>query len=510
MKHVGPICVMLMALSAGIRADEPQSLPPPTGKLVREQWLAATIDGVRAGHVHVAVHEIDRDGQKLFRATHTLRLTVKRFSQKAQMEASTGTDETPDGRVVGVTMRQRLGEKLDQVVDGTVEGDQLRVVARGAHQFDKHIPWNKDVLGILGELKQIETKKPGPGATFEYLVYEPMVNAVVRIRAKAEAKEVVRIGKQTPTLLRITAVPDEIQGVQLPGSTFWYDAAYQLVRSETRMAGLGTLTLERTTREDAEKPSVGPDLGVRQSIQARQRLQFWFESSAVVYRVTLPKDKQPETAFAQDARQTVKNPQGKSFDLHVQAVRQPPAVLPAGPRPGAEYLDSNFFVTSDDALVRKHAATAVGPESDPWRQAQMIERWVKANMKVMNFTEAMATASHVAQTLQGDCTEYSMLCAAMCRSVGVPSRTAVGLVYVDAEHGHQPFFGFHMWTEVWVRGQWLGLDATLGRGSVGPGHLKVTDHSWHNVRNMNPMLPVMRVMVAEPRIDILQERRESQ
>ena len=83
--------------------------------------------------------------------------------------------------------------------------------------------------------------------------------------------------------------------------------------------------------------------------------------------------------------------------------------------------------------------------------------------------------------------------AALCRAVGVPARTAVGVVYFnDREHG--PAFGFHMWTEVYVRGQWLGLDATLGQGGVGPAHLKITDHSWRDVQTLAPLLPVIAVL----------------
>ena len=112
-------------------------------------------------------------------------------------------------------------------------------------------------------------------------------------------------------------------------------------------------------------------------------------------------------------------------------------------------------------------------------------------MKVLNFSEAMAPASHVAQTLEGDCTEYSMLAAAMCRAAGVPSRTAIGLVYVD---GARPFLGFHMWTEVYVRGAWVATDATLGQGGVGPTHIKVTEHSWHETQSLTPLLPLNRVL----------------
>ena len=40
----------------------------------------------------------------------------------------------------------------------------------------------------------------------------------------------------------------------------------------------------------------------------------------------------------------------------------------------------------------------------------------------------------------------------------------------------------------------MPLDATLGRGRVGATHLKIADQSWHEVRTMVPLFPVMRVM----------------
>src|SRR5205085_515826 len=101
---------------------------------------------------------------------------------------------------------------------------------------------------------------------------------------------------------------------------------------------------------------------------------------------------------------------------------------------------------------------------------------------VRNFTEALATADEVARTLEGDCTEFAMLTAALLRAAGIPSRTAIGLVYVDLARG--PVFGFHMWTEAWVRGQWVPLDATLGRGHIGAAHIKVTDHSWAETQSL--------------------------
>jgi transglutaminase-like putative cysteine protease len=86
-----------------------------------------------------------------------------------------------------------------------------------------------------------------------------------------------------------------------------------------------------------------------------------------------------------------------------------------------------------------------------------------------------------------------MLTAAMCRAAGVPSRTAVGLVYATDKHG-KPVMAYHMWTEVWVVGQWLAIDATRGEGSIGATHVKIADQSWHDTHSVTPLLAVARVL----------------
>ena len=71
-------------------------------------------------------------------------------------------------------------------------------------------------------------------------------------------------------------------------------------------------------------------------------------------------------------------------------------------------------------------------------------------------------------------TRTIVLLAAMARVKKIPSRAAVGLVYVPRLNA----FGGHMWTEVFVRGSWIPLDGTLGRGYVGCDRLKFADTSF--------------------------------
>jgi transglutaminase-like putative cysteine protease len=97
------------------------------------------------------------------------------------------------------------------------------------------------------------------------------------------------------------------------------------------------------------------------------------------------------------------------------------------------------------------------------------------------------TAAQIARDLEGDCRQHALLTAAMCRSAGIPSRTAIGVVYGRIE-GRSPQFIFHMWTEVWVKGQWVGLDAIVGK--VGATHLKMGEHSWDRTVTLAPLLPI--------------------
>ena len=75
--------------------------------------------------------------------------------------------------------------------------------------------------------------------------------------------------------------------------------------------------------------------------------------------------------------------------------------------------------------------------------------------------------------MEGDCTEHAVLLAAMLRAQKLPSRVAVGMIYIPSRSS----FGGHMWTEVFLDNRWIPLDATLGKGGIGAGHIKLTDSS---------------------------------
>ena len=81
----------------------------------------------------------------------------------------------------------------------------------------------------------------------------------------------------------------------------------------------------------------------------------------------------------------------------------------------------------------------------------------------------------------------------------------MGLVYVDRLKS----FGYHMWTEVWVDGAWLPLDATLAQSGTGVGHIKLADSNLNGVDVTVAFLPVVKVMGRlEIEVDKIQRARD--
>ena len=128
---------------------------------------------------------------------------------------------------------------------------------------------------------------------------------------------------------------------------------------------------------------------------------------------------------------------------------------------------SGDFFKYDVSSCPKQATKGI---KDTAKAAQAIEKFVGEYISEKNLSVGYASASEVAVSKQGDCSEHAVLTAAMCRAVGIPARIVVGLVYVE-EFGHRKnIFGGHAWNQVYIDGKWIGIDATRGFGA---GHIEL-------------------------------------
>ncbi len=159
-----------------------------------------------------------------------------------------------------------------------------------------------------------------------------------------------------------------------------------------------------------------------------------------------------------DARQSAKFVAGENtieYDItakHYDSSKV--AKIPITDSTYAAWLAGSASVQSGDARIRTQAQAIIGTETDAYKAACKLRAWVYDNMDTESGTETPLSAVDILAAKLGDCKHCALLCAALARSVGIPTRVVIGLVY----GGDKEFWG-HAWVECFV-GEWVTLDPT--------------------------------------------------
>lgn len=133
-----------------------------------------------------------------------------------------------------------------------------------------------------------------------------------------------------------------------------------------------------------------------------------------------------------------------------------------------EYLGAEPLIQSDDPRIIREAERITNRRTY-WSQrpktvARQLTRHIYSNME-KEITFSVPSAVQVLETMRGDCNEHTVLYVAMARSLGLPARTAVGLVYVNGA------FFYHAWPEVWL-GEWVAVDPTFDQFPADASHIR--------------------------------------
>ena len=127
-------------------------------------------------------------------------------------------------------------------------------------------------------------------------------------------------------------------------------------------------------------------------------------------------------------------------------------------------LRAEPLLQSDDPTIVALAVRIAGNERDPRVVAERINRWVHDSL-AKEITLSVPNAVQVLRTRRGDCNEHTQLFTALARAVGIPTRIATGLAYVNGK------FYYHAWPEIRLR-DWVAVDPTFGQFPADAAHLR--------------------------------------
>lgn len=156
------------------------------------------------------------------------------------------------------------------------------------------------------------------------------------------------------------------------------------------------------------------------------------------------------------------------------------------------FLAPEPLLESDAPEIIAEARAALRGAVTPREQAERLTRHVNAILEKKP-TVSIPSAKEVLRTKIGDCNEHTALFVAMARASGIPSRVAVGLVYL-----HGAFF-YHAWPEVYLKegagGLWLPVDPTLNQFPADATHLRIARGGLEKQTMVLPLIGQLRIRV---------------
>lgn len=405
------------------------------------------------------------------------------FSVRQTTPAGRGFELHEDGRLqmslLGATtsMRIRTTARVDEAfrlesfnfsldpgtgpleVKGQLDGLRLtlEIVTASGSRIETRELTERPLLAV-GIGRRLASSGLKPGATYQWMVFDPATLQNAPLVARVGARELVASGLRRGSVPAF-AVTLEFAGIQ---TTSWITDTGETVREESPM---GLITI----RESAESARM-------MAVTDRGRTDL-LEAAAVVPKTKL---RIPETRDVRRIRMGLKGADFSGFELDglnqsfaegVLELRDP-QLLQAGPADpdAARHLAAEPMIESDDEAIVAAAARAVQGVEGTRARAERLVRHVNGLLEKRP-TMSLPSAREVLRTKVGDCNEHTALYVAMARSLGIPARIATGLAYTRGA------FYYHAWPEVYIdegrgRGLWLPVDPTFNQFPADATHIR--------------------------------------
>jgi len=406
--------------------------------------------------------------------TETTALTINRLGVPVSLKTKETCVETVRGEPILFVVEQDIGMgtmKTEGTVgqDGTVK---VRTSGAGVVQESGFV-WPRGAVMAEG-LRLIEMERGlKEGTSYDVNVFSPGAMAAVGSRVRVGAKQEVDLLGRVVTLTKVETT------MSMPGAgemttIGFVDEELRTLKTIMPMAGMNVEMLA-CAKEFALGNNQVLEIVDKMFLASPESIENIGSAKSITYYLKPVGETGNFTIPASD-NQRVERLEDGSVKVVVE-----PVSAPAGaefPYKGSDKevvsaTRPSRFLQSDDANIIALAKRATGNAKDVAEAARSIEAFVAGYVKNISFSVGYASASEVAASRRGDCTEFAVLCAAMCRSAGVPARVVVGVAYVKDFAGIEGFGG-HTWTEAFIGGKWVGFDSAFkagGRGGFDAGHI---------------------------------------
>ena len=455
-------CLLLAGCSPPVPGPGPQSIAELL-ESENEQWSIILLSGERIGWAMQSQQIVEQAGERLLVTRQEIHTSIERGGDITEQKLLLESTTTMAGELRGFSQSERGGLSTTTVTGEQVNGELH--IRRG--ETVTTISWNPGHGGFFSVAESLQETPLQPGETRTVTELTPQLLKPGNVSLKAFELESIATPGGLKRLLKVQRKDSLATGELI--SWMWIDTAGTIHAARTEGIELWQFL---ASREQAMQPLVrtGNDLLKKMMVPVDRPLPNAPDTRRVVYRLHL---KRPVTdPVCVDSSQEVRQLDPRTYEIDVHPPGRTSQLVGQPLKPTAGDLATSQWIQSSDVAIIEQAERVLAGSGDPWKVALAMETHVHKLIEQKDYSQAFATARDVLESRQGDCTEHAVLLAALCRARQIPTRIAVGIVYVP---GETPGFGYHMWNEVWIDDRWIGLDAMAGRGGVGAGRIKILD-----------------------------------
>jgi len=440
---------------------EAAALAPGAEIRAGDEWIGLYFQDRKIGLTRITKAK-DANGLWLFRVHSTLKLDTLGVAAQAELDLRAYLGATRELR--GFDLMLRTGAQRFRG-EGTIKDDALRLVLNtGGERIERTIPLAappvlRDLLGPV-----IAQGPLTPGRRLSLPGFDPWTLSTTPIEVEIIGPDtLVLMGQSLPA----TRIRQRLDGLTLDA---WINERGEMLRQELP---LGLVALRQTEEEarwgmadeggvslaDAVELPVAP-------LPPQER-----RSRRLVLRWRGPGQELLAAPPAQvlEGEHLIRTPEPPPTG------RALPLSLSAQDAELAAALRADGVVQADHQKIRARALALRGDARDTLSAARAIATALHRDLRFER-RGGLPSALETLESGAGDCTEVSVLFAALARAAGIPTRLVFGLVYKPEP---TPRFAWHAWNEVAVEGGFASVDATWGQSPVDLTHIALARGDFH-------------------------------
>jgi hypothetical protein len=453
---------------------EPEAIGSEDRVPLGERWMGVYFKGAKIGYAHETVQE-QEDGYSI-REKISMKLRVLGDSQQVDIATECMADRRFNLRSFHFDL---LTGSTRIKIDGQVVGRKLALkVHSGGKMTEREVSFEY-IPFLANNLRPFLVQRGlEPDKRYRVSMFDPSTMSLNKVNVMVMGREKISLGENDLWANRLKL---SYRGI---GVNVWLDDEGSVLKEESPMG----LILVREEKQVAQREGFGGEVDIIQAVAVRSNIPIKDPRGVSFLKVKLKHI--PLMKFKMDdGRQKLT---GKTLQIIKEEWFYSASLpLPSSGKEVKEFLRPTALIQSDNPLIQRKAREIVGVKVGSVETIPIVSEWVYRHIEKKP-TLSLPSALEVLESGVGDCNEHAILLVALLRSLGIPSRPCVGVLYF------RDGFYYHAWAEVWM-GRWVTVDPTLNQLPADATHIKFVHGDIENWVDLVKVIGRLEVEVLEYR-----------